>query len=73
MSQVQWQNPVVHKPSIQMAKISAGEYRAKLEKVWNWKDIDLDDDWYYYPRWQDWEGILRKEGLPPSEGEQWGV
>jgi len=32
MSQVQWQNPVVHKPSIQLAKISASEYRAKLEQ-----------------------------------------
>jgi len=30
MSQVQWQTPVVHKPSIQLAKISASEYRAKL-------------------------------------------
>ena len=72
MSQVQWQNPVVHKPSIQLARISASEYRAKLEQAWGWKKIDLDDAWYFYPRWEDWDKILQyvQKNLPKYLPEQ---
>ena len=59
MSEVKWRSPVEHKPTIKLNKISSSEYRVRLQQAWNWKEIDLDDGWYFYPRWEDWDKIFQ--------------
>lgn len=73
MSQIQWQSPVEHKPAIKLAKISGVEYRAKLQEAWNWKNIDLDDGWYFFPeQWEDWDKMFQyvQKNLPKYVPEQ---
>jgi len=49
---------IEHVPSVKLYKIGCDEFRTKLVNAWAWKKIDLEDTWYFYPLWEDWDKIF---------------
>ncbi len=66
MSKFSLQSPVIHMPNIRLKGISGPDYKGLLLAAWNWKNIDLDDSWYYFPEWADWDKIFQyvQKNLP---------
>ena len=50
---------VEHVPSVKLYKIGYDEFHAKLVAAWDWKKIDLEDTWFFYPCWEDWDKIFQ--------------
>jgi len=58
MSKFKIQSPIEHLPKPTLVTMFGQEYHAKLMAAWNWKSVDIDDGWYYYPSWEDWGKIF---------------
>ena len=59
MSKFIVQPPIIHLPNIKLYKISGQELQQKLIKAWDWSRIDMEDSWYFYPKWEDWDKIFK--------------
>jgi len=59
MSNLRLQQPVVHKPSVQLREVTCQELRKVLE-TWSWKKLKMTDRYYFIPIiWKDWDKIFQ--------------
>jgi len=59
MSSFKLQQPIVHKPSIQLKEVTSQELRQVLE-TWTWQKLKMTDNFYFIPTlWEDWDKIFQ--------------
>ena len=49
---------IEHIPTIQTQRISRGEMQDRLFTARRWDRVKLDDHYYFYPSWEDWDKVF---------------